>query len=551
MDLGGWIVALLTVFLGALLAFLVDNLRERRRLREWTRRYLHDVHLNLAESAGLRPLVADALEESATAVGRLLTGEDPDWQDLSSTTVTSPPTIMDTLRGEGLSVVSPDVVTALQRIETATSELHLRSTHLERRHERFVLPLYLGRRLPDAEERVGLELYASELRQFQALAAQAFDAVDRAVEVLDAAGDRPVGAVARRHEVPAACSSHRMVRVRPGTAGVRAQLGSTLGDREPSGDREGGSSAVTSSQKHGGLLHTLVSGAKEIPRNASWLAGKAVPHDDHDNGHDNGHRVNGEDTAERGLVQRTTDALRDALPGHDSVETRLARAHESAQEAHEAEERAVAAAERAHELVERVDAVEAEEKQRLADVRRQQEAEVERRVDLARREADDHVTQARRAAEAEAERVEQEEHEVSNRRQEAVRAEADRAQTEAHERFAEATEQLARARELAEQAAALAQEAAERARHDAERISQVAQQGREQADEALVQAQRMEEHTQQEAATVSRKVNRAQRPGTLTTLSKADLVHLAQERDVKGRSAMSKKQLVAALEKKQ
>jgi len=46
-------------------------------------------------------------------------------------------------------------------------------------------------------------------------------------------------------------------------------------------------------------------------------------------------------------------------------------------------------------------------------------------------------------------------------------------------------------------------------------------------------------------------VNRSSRPGTLLAMSKADLLHLAQERDIAGRSSMSKKQLVSALEKKQ
>ena len=41
------------------------------------------------------------------------------------------------------------------------------------------------------------------------------------------------------------------------------------------------------------------------------------------------------------------------------------------------------------------------------------------------------------------------------------------------------------------------------------------------------------------------------RQGTLATMTRSDLLHLAQERDVPGRSSMSKKQLVTALEKKQ
>jgi colicin import membrane protein len=297
-----------------------------------------------------------------------------------------------------------------------------------------------------------------------------------------------------------------------------------------------------------GLMSTLVTGVKEIPRNASWLAGKALPHD----GRSNGTRRNeGSDPADsRNLVQRAGDAMRDAMPGQDSVEHRLAQAREGADRAQEAEDRAVEAAERAHELTERVDAVEAEEKRRLQQVQQQLSAEVERRTGIAQREADEHVAQVRREAEEDAERSMEQQQEVSAQREEAARAEAERAQREAHERFAEATERLARARELAEEAAALAQDAAERARQDAERISAVARSGRKQAEHAVTQAHQLRERTEKEAAAVTRKVNRSARPGTLTSMSKSDLLHLAQERDVPGRSSMSKKQLVSALEKK-
>jgi colicin import membrane protein len=299
-----------------------------------------------------------------------------------------------------------------------------------------------------------------------------------------------------------------------------------------------------------GLLGTLVSGAKDIPRNASWLAGKALPHDGGGTGpgRDLASSVNG---SSRSLVQRAGNAVRDAMPGQDSVENRLTQAREGADRAQEAEDRAVEAAERAHDLTERAGAVESEEKHRLHDVQQQLTDEVDRRVRAAEKEAQEHVALARREAEAEAERAFNQQQELSAQRAEAARAEAERAQQDAHERFAEATERLARARELAEEAAALARDAAEQARKDAERISAAAQSGRKQADQAVTQARQLRERTEQEAATVTRKVNRSSKPGTLSTMSKSDLLHLAQERDVKGRSSMSKKQLVSALEKKQ
>jgi hypothetical protein len=176
---------------------------------------------------------------------------------------------------------------------------------------------------------------------------------------------------------------------------------------------------------------------------------------------------------------------------------------------------------------------------------------VERRVGQAEQEARERVERIRSEAETEAAAEMKQQEELSARREDDARAEAERAQQDAHERFTEATERLARARQLAEEAAALAQDAAERARQDAERISAAARSGRQQADQAVTQSHQLRERAEKEAAAVTREVNRTMRPGALASMSKADLLHLAQERDVSGRSSMSKKQLVSALEKKQ
>jgi colicin import membrane protein len=306
------------------------------------------------------------------------------------------------------------------------------------------------------------------------------------------------------------------------------------------------------------LVSTLMSGAKDIPKNASWLAGKALPHE-----HESRTSSNNGTADSRGLVRRAGDAVRDALPGQDSVEAALARAREGAQRATEAEDRAVTAAEEARARLDHADAVAAEEKQRLQDLEKQRSVEIDRRVAEATREAEERVAQARREAEADTERDLVDEQEASARREESARREAERAQQEAHERLAEATERLAQAKALAEEAAAMAQDAAEQARADADRISAAARQGREHADDALTRAQQLREQSEQEAASVTRTVNRtarksraaggndAGRAGALTAMSKTELVQLAQQRDVPGRSSMSKKQLVSALEKKQ
>ena len=294
------------------------------------------------------------------------------------------------------------------------------------------------------------------------------------------------------------------------------------------------------------LVNTLVSGAKDIPKNASWLAGKALPHDQHDQYDHKQAHTNGAAQESRSLASRATDAVRDVLPGGDSVEAGLAKARHSAEVAREAEEQAVQAAEEAHSLVERADALEQEEQQRLQAVDAEQRSIVDSRIAEAKAEADERIQEAKRASkEAIAE-----EQEAAHRRIGEARAQAEQAQERARERYADATAKLADARSRADEAAALAQEAADRARADAERLSAEARREKVEADKAVAAAVGLREGSSAKGASFTRTVRRTERP-VLTEMTRADLMHLAAQREVPGRSSMSKKQLLAALEKKQ
>ena len=270
-----------------------------------------------------------------------------------------------------------------------------------------------------------------------------------------------------------------------------------------------------------GLVSTLVHGAKDIPRNASWLAAKAVPHERHttDDGASNG--TNGTSPDLKGLAQRAGRAVREAMPGTDtSVELGLARARESADAAREAEDRALSAAERAHTLRVRADEVSAEEDQHIQEVEAEQRAEVERRVAAAMREAEDHLKAVRRDADADAERVHSQEREASEARATQARAEAEQAQEEAQQRYAEATERLALARTRAEEAATLAQQAADEAKETAQRISAQVRQDQKQAQQAVSQANGLRERTEKEAAMVTRTIRRTE-PRVLADMSES------------------------------
>ena len=87
-----------------------------------------------------------------------------------------------------------------------------------------------------------------------------------------------------------------------------------------------------------GLLSTLVSGAKDIPRTRHGWPARPCP----TRARRTGRPTRRPTTAVRAdWSSAPRDAVRDAMPGQDSVEDRLARARDGAERAQEAEEQAV------------------------------------------------------------------------------------------------------------------------------------------------------------------------------------------------------------------
>ncbi|GAA1141657.1 hypothetical protein [Nocardioides aquiterrae] len=158
-----------SVFLGAMLAFVVENVRERRMLRAWTERYLAAVAGSLVGTETAAPLVRDAVEGTRGAVAALLAEEQPEWEALRDLPILVPPDLLGSLQGSALTVVDAETVVALGRVEATAGELALRAGRLHDLHGRLVLPLYLARpeRLDESQRR-GLELFGAELTDFEA-----------------------------------------------------------------------------------------------------------------------------------------------------------------------------------------------------------------------------------------------------------------------------------------------------------------------------------------------------------------------------------------------
>ena len=112
---------LVTVFVGAFLAFFLENLRERRRLKEWLRQYLDQSATMLGHTETVFPQVATMLDDMQTQLDGWVAPSPtvPDWDVLNGVPVSRAPDLLGSLQGEALSVVRPGVLTSRSRSRRA------------------------------------------------------------------------------------------------------------------------------------------------------------------------------------------------------------------------------------------------------------------------------------------------------------------------------------------------------------------------------------------------------------------------------------------------
>ena len=149
------------------------------------------------------------------------------------------------------------------------------------------------------------------------------------------------------------------------------------------------------------IAGALATGVKEMPRNASWLVGKALTPLAGPRG-----KVEdvGKDAADK--VRSTGVGIRGALPGlGDSVEVRLKRAHAAADDAKAAEERSVSSAREAERLAKDAERAEIEREKRVEQVRSEHQSEAEARVREVEQDAERRIAEARADAEAKVEKA--------------------------------------------------------------------------------------------------------------------------------------------------
>ena len=147
MSLGAALLTFVSVFVAALLAFYLDNVRERRATRTWTREYLGFWRGVLDDAQGDRATNEVGLQRIDTALDTWLVhdGLDPDWADVDSINVNSAVSFTPLLLSTGASAVPRPLLAQMFTADATAPALLRRSEGVTRLYEAHVLPLVLAR----------------------------------------------------------------------------------------------------------------------------------------------------------------------------------------------------------------------------------------------------------------------------------------------------------------------------------------------------------------------------------------------------------------------
>jgi chromosome segregation ATPase len=288
------------------------------------------------------------------------------------------------------------------------------------------------------------------------------------------------------------------------------------------------------------LLERALTGLREMPSNAAWLVSRALKPID---------AVEEAAVSVRDQGRKIEAAVVDSIPVRgDSVEIRIRRAQDAAERAQEAEDEARVAAQDAKADAERVKQISERGRTRLREIERHSDREVKQRVGEAQKAAEKFLRRERQAAEADAEEqqkkvAEEVEGEIAD-----ARRDAEQSRQDAEELVAEAADKLAEARRLAEEAAETARAAAEDAQRQAQELAGQAESQARVADTKLKTTEELRDQLVTSAKQTARALNQETTNG-LSSYSKAELVDLAAGMDIRGRSTMTKEELVAALKR--
>ena len=171
MNLPDIIIQFVTVFLGAFLAFWLENVRERRQLRSWLSKYLRAGYSDLAKSQHKVEEGLLSLRAYVATFGRLsepdTTPTEEDWKTLSAQIAAEFGRNNFLFESESLNVLAPELVGRLKDMQTVTDDVQRWFEKFEALHSAYILPLVVER--PDkltASQRRALALTKKALNNW-------------------------------------------------------------------------------------------------------------------------------------------------------------------------------------------------------------------------------------------------------------------------------------------------------------------------------------------------------------------------------------------------
>ena len=154
-------VQFVTIFLGAFLAFGLENYREQRRTRRWVHAYLDHLLADLEPALSQGTTVRDELDATIAAAaawqqagqpGGPAALDDASWERLAEVPTSSAIDLSPVLRTEAIIALPHSLALALADVERAGRLLELSAVQLVSQHERDVLPLWYQRKIPLSPE---------------------------------------------------------------------------------------------------------------------------------------------------------------------------------------------------------------------------------------------------------------------------------------------------------------------------------------------------------------------------------------------------------------
>jgi hypothetical protein len=180
----------LTVFLGAFLAFWLENLRERRQLKTWVKKYLQRGYETMRQEQLQEEAEIPKLEQQLHTLEKFSSSElhigEEDWRDLAHVYYNFQKESISLLDGEALRVLDAELIKTVQTVETLNFACAKVSELYTNAYKDYVIPLVLRQpTLPTKAEQQGIEYVRAVASQLVTYRQQRLGATKKLLQMLE------------------------------------------------------------------------------------------------------------------------------------------------------------------------------------------------------------------------------------------------------------------------------------------------------------------------------------------------------------------------------